>query len=144
MFFNYYLPYLIYGEAGRIFIAFITNILIIGIWLRLVLKTKTKLLPFLGFMIAVIFIELLLFFASEVMRAQLFHEGIKVSILTSLLLGIVDGGSKFLLSLKLLNLEAKKSLPFLLYLVLIAILGILLLNYFSDWCGSPYLCMCKC
>ena len=142
MFFNYYIPYLIYGEAGRIFIAFITNILIIGIWLRLILKIK--LLPLSKFMIAVIFIELLLFYASEGMRAQLFHEGIKVSILTSLLLGIVDGGSKFLLSLKLLDLRAKKSLPFLLYLVLIAILGILLLNYFSDWCGSPYLCMCKC
>lgn len=140
MFFNFYLPYLIYGEAGRIFIAFITNILIIGIWLRLI--HKTKLLPLSKLMVAVIFIELLLFYASEGMRAQLFHEGIKVSILTSLLLGIVDGGSKFLLSLKLLNLDAKKSLPFLLYLVLIAILGILLLNYFSDWCGyAPYKCM---
>ncbi len=75
------------------------------------------------------------------MRAQLFNEGVKVSILTSLLLGIVDGGSKYLLSVKLLNLDAKKSLPFLLYLVLIAILGILLLNYFSDWCGyAPYKC----
>ncbi len=143
MFFNFYLPYLIDGGGvGSILIAFITNILIIGTWLRLVFKTK--LLPLSKLMIAIIFIELLLFFASEGMRAQLFHEGIKVSILTSLLLGIVDGGSKFLLSLKLLNLDAKKSLPFLLYLVSIAILGILLFNYFSHWCSPPYLCLCKC
>ncbi len=139
MFFNYYLPYLIYGAAGHILIAFITNSLIIGIWLRLAFKAR--LLPFLKLMVAVIFIELLLFFASEVMKAQLFNEDIKVSILTSLLLGIVDGGSKYLLSVKLLDMDAKKSLPFLLYLVLIAILGILLLNYFSYWCDSPYLCL---
>lgn len=139
MFFNYYLPYLIYGAGGHILIAFITNILIIGIWLRLAFKAR--LLPFLKLMIAIIFIEILLLLASEVMRAQLFHEGIKVSILTSLLLGIVDGGSKFLLSIKLLDMDAKKSLPFLLYLVSIAILGILLFNYFAHWCGyAPYMC----
>lgn len=139
MFFNFYLPYLIDGESGRIFIAFVTNFLIIGAWLRIAFKTK--LLPLLKLMFVVIFIELLLFFVSEVMRAQLFHEGIKVSILSSLFLGILDGGSKFGLSVKLLDLNIQRSMPFLLYIVAIAIFGILLFNYFPDWCGyAPYKC----
>lgn len=139
MFFNFYLPYLIEGELGRVFIAFVTNFLIIGGWLRVGFKTKLQ--PLSKFMIAILFLELLLFFASEIMRAQLFHEGIKVSLLSSIMLGLIDGGSKFLLAVKWFDLKAQKSMLFLLYLVAIAIFGILLFNYFLDWCGyAPYKC----